>query len=115
MFDAVICAGYPRGVPRADHLPLLALLRRRLPDNAAAAVAARLDINAAAICAAHRPGRRPTAGGGRSGARAAPTRRDHRIGPTARLIGVRPLIVDDGQSVPHEVGQAAPHGLQLFG
>lgn len=54
-FDAVIRAGYPRGVPAADYLPLLALLRRRLPDNAVAAVAARvaaadgLDIDAAAI------------------------------------------------------------------
>ncbi|WP_081662012.1 DUF3349 domain-containing protein [Mycobacterium simiae] len=93
-FDAVIRAGYPRGVPVADYLPLLALLRRRLPDNAVAAVAARvaaadgLDIDAAAIRAVHRRPRGPTAGRGRSGARAAPARGDHRIGPTVRVIRV---------------------------
>jgi hypothetical protein len=38
-FDAVIRAGYPQGVPQDDYVPLLALLRRRLPDNAVAAVA----------------------------------------------------------------------------
>lgn len=38
-FDAVIRAGYPHGVPYADYVPLLALLRRRMPDNAVAAVA----------------------------------------------------------------------------
>ncbi|ORV54228.1 hypothetical protein AWC05_16515 [Mycobacterium florentinum] len=54
-FDAVIRAGYPHGVPRADYVPLLALLRRRMPDGAVAAVAgqvaadADLDINAADI------------------------------------------------------------------
>lgn len=57
-FEAVIRAGYPRGVPRADYLPLLALLRRRLPDNAVAAIASRvaaangLDVDAAGIRAA---------------------------------------------------------------
>ncbi|OBA62071.1 hypothetical protein A5647_08805 [Mycobacterium sp. 1100029.7] len=60
-FDAVIRAGYPQGVPRADYVPLLALLRRRLPDNAVAAVATHvaasgdLDINAADIDAALNP------------------------------------------------------------
>ncbi len=48
-FDAVIRAGYPQGVPQDDYVPLLALLRRRLPDNAVAAVAthvaARCDLN----------------------------------------------------------------------
>jgi hypothetical protein len=38
-FDAFIRAGYPQGVPHADYDPLLALLRRRMPDNAVAAVA----------------------------------------------------------------------------
>lgn len=57
-FDAVIRAGYPHGVPRADYVPLLALLRRRMPDNAVAAVAGQvaadgdLNINAADIRAA---------------------------------------------------------------
>ena len=57
-FDAVIRAGYPQGVPRADYVPLLALLRRRLPDNAVAAVATHvaaagdLNINPADIDAA---------------------------------------------------------------
>ncbi|WP_313864219.1 DUF3349 domain-containing protein [Mycobacterium sp.] len=35
-FDTVIRAGYPQGVPQADYVPLSALLRRRLPDNAVA-------------------------------------------------------------------------------
>ncbi|WP_372517018.1 DUF3349 domain-containing protein, partial [Mycobacterium montefiorense] len=39
-FDAFIRAGYPQGVPKADCVPLLALLRRRMSDNAVAAVAA---------------------------------------------------------------------------
>jgi hypothetical protein len=57
-FDAVIRAGYPQGVPRADYVPLLALLRRRLPNNAVAAMATHvaasgdLDVNAADIHAA---------------------------------------------------------------
>lgn len=44
-FDAVIRAGYPYGVPRADYVPLLALLRRRMPDNAVAAVATHVAAN----------------------------------------------------------------------
>lgn len=48
-FDAVIRAGYPQGVPRADYDPLLALLRCRMPDSAVAAVATHLaasgDLN----------------------------------------------------------------------
>ncbi|MCV7166522.1 DUF3349 domain-containing protein [Mycobacterium stomatepiae] len=54
-FDAFIRAGYPHGVPRADYVPLLALLRRRMPDSAVAAVATQvaangdLNINAADI------------------------------------------------------------------
>ncbi len=57
-FDAVVRAGYPHGVPRADYVPILALLRRRLPDNAVAAVATHvtasgdLNIDAAEIRAA---------------------------------------------------------------
>jgi Protein of unknown function (DUF3349) len=57
-FDAVIRAGYPHGVPRADYVPLLALLRRRMPDNAVAAVASHvaacgdLNVDAADIRAA---------------------------------------------------------------
>ncbi|CQD17132.1 hypothetical protein BN1232_03759 [Mycobacterium lentiflavum] len=57
-FDAVIRAGYPHGVPYSDYVPLLALLRRRMPDNAVAAVATHvatsgdLNINAADIRAA---------------------------------------------------------------
>jgi hypothetical protein len=57
-FDAFIRAGYPHGVPYADYVPLLALLRRRMPDNAVAAVATQvaargdLNINAADIDAA---------------------------------------------------------------
>jgi hypothetical protein len=57
-FDAFIRAGYPHGVPHADYVPLLALLRRRMPDNAVAAVATHvaahgdLDIDAADIDAA---------------------------------------------------------------
>ncbi|WAC93317.1 DUF3349 domain-containing protein [Mycobacterium sp. Aquia_213] len=57
-FDTVVRAGYPQGVPRADYVPLLALLRRRMPDNAVAAVATQvaadgdLNINAADIRAA---------------------------------------------------------------
>ncbi|CDO89585.1 DUF3349 domain-containing protein [Mycobacterium triplex] len=57
-FDTVIRAGYPQGVPRADYVPLLALLRRRMPDHAVAAVATHvatrgaLDITAADIRAA---------------------------------------------------------------
>src|ERR1700722_16190243 len=54
-FDAVIRAGYRQGGPRADFVPRLALLRRRLPDNPVAAVATHvaasgdLDIDAAEI------------------------------------------------------------------
>jgi hypothetical protein len=57
-FDTVIRTGYPQGVPQADYVPLLALLRRRLPDNAVAAVATHvaasgdLNIDAADIRAA---------------------------------------------------------------
>lgn len=57
-FDAFIRAGYPQGVPKADCVPLLALLRRRMSDNAVAAVAAHvaargdLNIDAADIGAA---------------------------------------------------------------
>jgi hypothetical protein len=36
---AWITAGYPEGVPGADRVPLLALLRRRLTDEEVAAVA----------------------------------------------------------------------------
>ena len=35
-------AGYPHGVPETGYIPLLALLRRRLSDEEAAAVAAEL-------------------------------------------------------------------------
>jgi len=35
-------AGYPQGVPATDYVPLLALLRRRLSDTEAAAIAAEL-------------------------------------------------------------------------
>jgi Protein of unknown function (DUF3349) len=48
-FVAFIRAGYPHGVPQTDYVPLLALLRRRLSDDEAAAVAtelaARGDLN----------------------------------------------------------------------
>jgi hypothetical protein len=53
-------AGYAQGVPRSDYVPLLALLRRRLPDNAVAAVTTHvaasgdLNIDAADIRAAIR-------------------------------------------------------------
>lgn len=36
---AFVRAGYPRGFPRTDYFPLLALLRRRLSDDEVAAVA----------------------------------------------------------------------------
>jgi phosphate transport system protein len=36
---AFVRAGYPRGLPRTDYFPLLALLRRRLSDDEVAAVA----------------------------------------------------------------------------
>jgi phosphate transport system protein len=36
---AFVRAGYPRGLPRTNYLPLLALLRRRLSDDEVAAVA----------------------------------------------------------------------------
>jgi hypothetical protein len=39
---AFVRAGYPQGVPEADYIPLLALLRRRLSDDEVAAVAAQL-------------------------------------------------------------------------
>ncbi len=39
---AVVRAGYPHGVPPTDYVPLLALLRRRLSDDEAAAVAMQL-------------------------------------------------------------------------
>ena len=39
---AFIRAGYPHGVPQADYIPLLALLRRRLSDDEVVAVAAQL-------------------------------------------------------------------------
>ena len=39
---AFVRAGYPRGVPETDYIPLLALLRRRLSDEEVAAVATRL-------------------------------------------------------------------------
>ena len=46
---AFIRAGYPQGVPETDYIPLLALLRRRLSEDEAAAVArdlaARGDLN----------------------------------------------------------------------
>ncbi|MEU2040073.1 DUF3349 domain-containing protein [Nocardia niwae] len=35
-------AGYPDGVPEADYIPLLALLRRRLSDEEVARIAAEL-------------------------------------------------------------------------
>jgi hypothetical protein len=38
-FVAFIRAGYPQGVPEADYIPLLALLRRRLSEDEVAAVA----------------------------------------------------------------------------
>jgi hypothetical protein len=40
---AWITAGYPEGVPGADRVPLLALLRRRLTDEEVTAVALALD------------------------------------------------------------------------
>jgi hypothetical protein len=41
--DGGLCSGaYPQGVPETDYIPLLALLRRRLSDDEAAAVAAQL-------------------------------------------------------------------------
>jgi Protein of unknown function (DUF3349) len=39
---AFVRAGYPQGVPETDYIPLLALLRRRLSDDEAAAVATQL-------------------------------------------------------------------------
>jgi hypothetical protein len=39
---AFVRAGYPQGVPENDYIPLLALLRRRLSDDEAAAVAREL-------------------------------------------------------------------------
>jgi hypothetical protein len=36
---AFVRAGYPRGVPKTDYIPLLALLRRRLSDDEVTAVA----------------------------------------------------------------------------
>lgn len=39
---AFVRAGYPRGVPETDYIPLLALLRRRLSDDEVAAVASEL-------------------------------------------------------------------------
>ena len=39
---AFVRARYPQGVPETDYIPLLALLRRRLSDDEAAAVAAQL-------------------------------------------------------------------------
>jgi phosphate transport system protein len=55
---AFVRAGYPRGVPRTDYFPLLALLRRRLSDDEVATVATalagrgELNIEAADIGAA---------------------------------------------------------------
>jgi hypothetical protein len=97
-FDTVIRAGYPQGVPQADYVPLSALLRRRLPDNAVAAVATHvaasgdLNIDAADI---------------------RPSRGNHRTGPTAasftwpsrlRIVGSNCRTGDlDGEvlAVPH--------------
>jgi Protein of unknown function (DUF3349) len=39
---AFVRAGYPQGVPETDYIPLLALLRRQLSEDEAAAVAAQL-------------------------------------------------------------------------
>jgi Protein of unknown function (DUF3349) len=39
---AFVRAGYPQGVPETDYIPLLALLRRQLSDDEAAAVATQL-------------------------------------------------------------------------
>lgn len=55
---AFVRAGYPRGFPRTDYFPLLALLRRRLTDDEVAAVAraltgrGELNIQTADIAAA---------------------------------------------------------------
>jgi phosphate transport system protein len=55
---AFVRAGYPRGFPRTDYFPLLALLRRRLSDDEVAAVAkalagrGELDVETADIGAA---------------------------------------------------------------
>lgn len=43
---AWIAAGYPEGVPGADRVPLLALLRRRLTDDEVKAVVAALTADA---------------------------------------------------------------------
>ena len=43
---AWIAAGYPEGVPGADRIPLLALLRRRLTDDEVKAVVAELIVRA---------------------------------------------------------------------
>jgi len=43
---AWIAAGYPEGVPGPDRVPLMALLRRRLTDDEAKAVAAELIATA---------------------------------------------------------------------
>lgn len=42
---AWIAAGYPEGVPGADRVPLLALLRRRLTDDEVKAVVAALTAD----------------------------------------------------------------------
>ncbi|KKF02015.1 DUF3349 domain-containing protein [Mycolicibacterium obuense] len=42
---AWIAAGYPEGVPGADRVPLLALLRRRLTDDEVKAVVATLTAD----------------------------------------------------------------------
>ena len=39
---AFLRAGYPRGVPATDYVPLIALLRRRLSDDEVVAVASEL-------------------------------------------------------------------------
>jgi hypothetical protein len=39
---AFVRAGYPRGVPATDYVPLLGLLRRRLSDDEVVAVASEL-------------------------------------------------------------------------
>jgi Protein of unknown function (DUF3349) len=48
-FVAFVRSGYPHGVPQTDYIPLLALLRRQLSDEEAAAVAGHLaahgDLN----------------------------------------------------------------------
>ena len=44
---AWIAAGYPEGVPGADRVPLLALLRRRLTDDEVKAVVATLTADTA--------------------------------------------------------------------